>query len=115
MLLTESILDGNRLALARLLTQVENDSAEGRSALAELFPHTGKAHLIGVTGAPGTGKSLPGAWSRRSARSLKTRSRPLGVGHGTPVPYTAHRGTAKRSFAGRLTLRKRASNAPVAG
>lgn len=51
------ILEGNRLALARLLTQVENDSPEGRAALAELFPHTGKAHLIGVTGAPGTGKS----------------------------------------------------------
>ena len=43
--------------MARLLTQVENDSPEGRAALAELFPHTGKAHLIGVTGAPGTGKS----------------------------------------------------------
>ncbi len=57
MSLTESILEGNRLALARLLTQVENDSPEGRLALAELFPHTGKAHLIGVTGAPGTGKS----------------------------------------------------------
>ena len=36
---------------------MENDSVEGRAALAELFPHTGKAHLIGVTGAPGTGKS----------------------------------------------------------
>ena len=57
MSLTESVLDGNRLALARLLTQVENNSSEGRTALAELFPHTGKAHLIGVTGAPGTGKS----------------------------------------------------------
>ena len=57
MSLTESILEGNRLALARLLTQVENDSPGGREALAELFPHTGKAHLIGVTGAPGTGKS----------------------------------------------------------
>ena len=57
MSLTKSILEGNRLALARLLTQVENDSPEGRAALAELFPHTGKAHLIGVTGAPGTGKS----------------------------------------------------------
>lgn len=55
--ITNSILEGNRLALARLLTQVENDSPEGRAALAELFPHTGKAHLIGVTGAPGTGKS----------------------------------------------------------
>jgi LAO/AO transport system kinase len=57
MSLTESILEGNRLALARLLTQVENDSPEGRAALADLFPHTGKAHLIGITGAPGTGKS----------------------------------------------------------
>lgn len=57
MSLTEAILEGNRLALARLLTQVENNSLEGRTALAELFPHTGKAHLIGVTGAPGTGKS----------------------------------------------------------
>jgi len=57
MLLTKSILEGNRLALARVLTQVENDSPEGRDTLAELFPQTGKAHLIGVTGAPGTGKS----------------------------------------------------------
>src|SRR5215207_9460481 len=57
MSLTESILQGNRLALARLLTQVENDSPDSRSVLAELFPHTGNAHLIGITGAPGTGKS----------------------------------------------------------
>src|SRR4026209_808119 len=57
MSLTESILAGNRLSISRLLTQVENDSVEGRAALSELFPHTGKAHLIGVTGAPGTGKS----------------------------------------------------------
>ncbi len=56
-MLTESVLEGNRLALARLLTQVENDSPGGRLALAELFPYTGQAHLIGVTGAPGTGKS----------------------------------------------------------
>jgi LAO/AO transport system kinase len=55
--ITESILSGDRGALARLLTQVENGSPEGRITLDELFPHTGKAHLIGVTGAPGTGKS----------------------------------------------------------
>jgi LAO/AO transport system kinase len=57
MSLTQSVLEGQRLSISRLLTQVENDSPEGRSALVELFPHTGKAHLIGVTGAPGTGKS----------------------------------------------------------
>lgn len=54
---SQAILNGDRLALARLLSKVENDSPEGRTALVELFPHTGKAHLIGVTGAPGTGKS----------------------------------------------------------
>ncbi len=57
MALTESVLQGNRLALARLLSQVENDLPEGRAALAELFAHTGHSHLVGVTGAPGTGKS----------------------------------------------------------
>src|SRR5512145_2950630 len=57
MSLAKSVLAGNRLSLSRVLTQVENDSAEGRAALVELFPYTGKAHLIGVTGAPGTGKS----------------------------------------------------------
>src|SRR5574339_1034137 len=57
MTFTQLILEGNRLSISRLLTQVENDSPEGRLALVELFPHTGRAHLIGVTGAPGTGKS----------------------------------------------------------
>ena len=55
--LVAEVLAGNRLALARLLTQVENDTPEGRQALDALFPHTGRAHLIGVTCAPGTGKS----------------------------------------------------------
>jgi LAO/AO transport system kinase len=57
MSLSATVLEGNRLALARLLTQVENGLPEGRAALVELFAHTGRAHLIGVTGAPGTGKS----------------------------------------------------------
>jgi GTPase len=53
----DSVLHGDRLALARVLTQVENNTAEARDLLDALFPTTGKAHLIGVTGAPGTGKS----------------------------------------------------------
>lgn len=57
MRMLDELLSGNRLALARLLTQIENGSAAGQAALAELFAHTGRAHLIGVTGAPGTGKS----------------------------------------------------------
>ncbi len=57
MSLSQALLNQDRLALSRLLTHVENNSEEGRKALDELYPHTGKAHLIGITGAPGTGKS----------------------------------------------------------
>ena len=55
--LAQAVLSGDRLSLARLLTQVENDTTDGRAALDELFAHTGQAHLVGVTGSPGTGKS----------------------------------------------------------
>jgi LAO/AO transport system kinase len=55
--LAQGVLAGDRLALARTLSQVENDTDEGRLALNQLFAHTGKAHLVGVTGASGTGKS----------------------------------------------------------
>jgi len=57
MSLASSVLDGERLAIARLLSQIENNNPSGQDALGELFPHTGRAHLVGVTGAPGTGKS----------------------------------------------------------
>ena len=57
MKLSQALLNRNRLALSRTLTHVENNDEAGREALNTLFPHTGKAHLIGITGAPGTGKS----------------------------------------------------------
>ena len=55
--LAAQVLSGKRLPLARLLSLVENDAPEGRAALDQIFSQTGRAHLIGVTGAPGTGKS----------------------------------------------------------
>lgn len=53
----EDILAGNRLTLARTLSEIENETPQGQRALNELFTHTGHARLIGVTGTPGTGKS----------------------------------------------------------
>jgi LAO/AO transport system kinase len=53
----EALLSGNRLSLSRFLTQVENGDPSARVVLDALYAHTGKAHRIGVTGAPGTGKS----------------------------------------------------------
>jgi len=57
MISIDPILSGNRLALSRLLSQIEADTPDGRAALDQIYPYTGSAHLIGVTGAPGTGKS----------------------------------------------------------
>lgn len=52
-----AIRQGDRLALSRSLTAIENDHPEGQHIQEALFPYTGKAHLVGVTGASGTGKS----------------------------------------------------------
>jgi LAO/AO transport system kinase len=55
--LVKRLLAGDRRAAARLITLIESDGAEARQALAELYPYTGRAHIVGVTGAPGAGKS----------------------------------------------------------
>lgn len=53
----DAVVNGNRRQLARLLTAVENETIFGKQALDSLFKLTGQAHLIGVTGSPGAGKS----------------------------------------------------------
>ena len=55
--LAERLLAGDRRALARALSHVERGDAVGQELLAALFPHTGRAQVVGITGAPGTGKS----------------------------------------------------------
>lgn len=55
--LVAALRNGDRRALARLLTAVENEREGMDAALAALFPNTGHAWIIGLTGAPGTGKS----------------------------------------------------------
>lgn len=55
--LVAAALAGNRYALARLISLVEDNRPGARAALAAVYPHTGQAHVVGVTGAPGSGKS----------------------------------------------------------
>lgn len=55
--LVDRLLSGDKRAVARLITLVENDAPQAREALSLLYPHTGKAHIVGITGSPGTGKS----------------------------------------------------------
>jgi LAO/AO transport system kinase len=74
--LVDGLLAGNRRALSRLLTLIENDTPEGRRALRLLYPKSGRAHTIGLTGSAGAGKStLSGAIARETRR----RGRTLGI------------------------------------
>jgi LAO/AO transport system kinase len=74
--LVDRLLAGDRLALARLMTLVENRSAELPVVMSRLYDRTGRAHLVGVTGPPGAGKStLVDALIRR----LRAAGRRVGV------------------------------------
>ncbi|MFX0081066.1 MAG: methylmalonyl Co-A mutase-associated GTPase MeaB [Candidatus Hodarchaeota archaeon] len=55
--LTRKLINGNTRAAARLITIVENDIEAAEEIINSIYQHTGKAYIIGITGAPGTGKS----------------------------------------------------------
>jgi LAO/AO transport system kinase len=56
-MLAEGILKGEIRAAARLMRDIDDEVPSAREELKKLFPHTGRAHIVGVTGSPGTGKS----------------------------------------------------------
>jgi LAO/AO transport system kinase len=74
--LVEQLIAGNRRALGRVLTQIENDTPAGRAALAALYPRSGSAHTVGLTGSAGSGKSTLTA---ALAREIRRRGRTLGI------------------------------------
>src|SRR5919106_3940853 len=55
--LAERLRAGDKRALARAITLVEDDDPAGWALVREVYPHTGKAAIVGLTGAPGAGKS----------------------------------------------------------
>jgi LAO/AO transport system kinase len=73
--LATRVAAGDRRALARLITWIEDDDPRAHAALAVLYPLTGRAHIVGVTGAPGTGKS-----TLVSALAAEERKRGRAVG-----------------------------------
>ncbi len=84
--LVERLLSGDRRALARMVTLIENESPQARRYLAELHQHAGNAHIIGVTGAPGAGKST---LVTHIVRELRRRDRKVGVVAVDPTsPFT---------------------------
>lgn len=68
--LVEQLLAGNRRALARVISQVEDETGAAPGLLAALYGYTGRAHVIGITGPPGSGKSTLVNALARAYRSL---------------------------------------------
>ena len=68
--LAEQLLEGDDRALSRALSQVERGGDLAESLLARLYPYTGKAHVVGITGSPGSGKSTLTRALARAARGV---------------------------------------------
>ena len=71
--LAERLLAGDKRALARAITLVENDDPQGWELVREVYPRTGNATVLGFTGPPGAGKStLLGALTKLERERDKT-------------------------------------------
>jgi LAO/AO transport system kinase len=71
--LAQRLLAGDRRALARAISLVEDDRSEGWELVREVYPHTGRAAVYGFTGPPGVGKStLIGALTRARREAGRT-------------------------------------------
>jgi LAO/AO transport system kinase len=74
--LAERILEGDEKSGARLITLIEDKKKEGYVELTRLLPHTGKAHILGITGPAGAGKSTLIA---KLAGSIRSKGIKLGI------------------------------------
>ena len=84
--IVERLLKGDRRALARMVTLIESESSVAHRYLAELHRVAGHAHIVGVTGSPGAGKST---LVTRLVRELRTREHKVGVVAVDPTsPFT---------------------------
>jgi len=74
--LVQQLLSGDRRALGKLITLVDDGTQEGKEAIMKLFPKTGNAHIIGITGSPGVGKS---SLINAIVKNIRGRNKTVGI------------------------------------
>lgn len=74
--LIDGIFSGNKRAVARAISKIENESSESITLLDHIYKHTGRAHRIGITGPPGAGKST---FTNQLIKTYRAAGRTVGI------------------------------------
>jgi len=84
--LVRGVLQGEKRAIARSISKIENNEPEAQRIISQIYPKTGRAHIIGITGPPGAGKST---LIEKLVKELRNRGKTVGIVAVDPTsPFT---------------------------